>query len=178
MSKAHRGGTLADIGCHILDLVRYAAGEFRTLSCRMKSFDKGVRGNRWKGYSLDADDSFVATVEIEGGALGVVHATRWATGYRNSLRIRLFGDKGGILFDTDDGWERLKVCVDPFHTHRAIWNTVDAPGPRVTIQARFIRSIRSGRPEPPTFEDGLRSQAILDACARSAQESRPLRVRS
>lgn len=177
MSKKHRGGTLADIGCHVLDLVRYAVGDFRRVSCKMKCFDKGVRKNTWKGYKLDADDSFLATVEFDSGAIGVIHSTRWATGHSNSLRLRVFGDKGSLTLDTDVSWDTLQVCVDPFHARHAIWNTIKTGVPRVTIYSRFVRSIREGRPEPPTFEDGLKTQAYLEACVASNAAGKATTVR-
>jgi len=178
MSKKHRGGTLADIGCHILDCAAYAAGDIRRISCHVKSFDKGVPRNTWKGYRLDADDSFFVTAEFAAGAVAVIHATRWATGHNNSLRLRIFGDKGSLAIDTDVGWNVLQVCLDKYHSHHALWNTIPSGLPRVTIYERFIRSIRSGRAEPPTFEDGAKIQAYLDACRTSSSTGRPVTVRS
>jgi len=174
MSKKHRGGTLADIGCHILDFATYVAGDVVEVSCRLKSFDKGVPGNTWKGYVLDADDSFVASAEFSSGAIGVVHATRWAQGHLNTLRLRVFGDKGSLVVDTDAGWDKLRICVGDFHAKHTLWNTIDAAVPQVSVYSRFIRSIRTGKPEAPTFEDGLRVQRCLDACLRSAETGRPV----
>ena len=167
LSKKHGGGTLADIGCHILDFVRYAVGDIRRISCKMKRFDKGAPRNTCKGYKLDADDSFIASVEFASGGLGVIHATRWAAGCGNDLRLRIFGDKGSLAVDTQEDWDKLQVCVEPFHTRHTIWDAIDAGIPRVNIYQRFIRGIRAGRPEPPSFEDGLKVQRYLEACTAS-----------
>jgi len=177
MSKKHGGGTLADIGCHILDFTTYAAGDIREVSCQMKSFPKGVPRNMWRGYRLDADDSFFATVEFASGALGVVHATRWASGHHNALRLRIFGDKGGLVVDSEVGRDKVQVCVGDFHVRGALWNTVTATTPEESVYKRFIRSIRTGKPEAPTFADGLRVQAYLEACRKSAATGRPVNVR-
>ena len=47
-------------------------------------------------YDLDANDSFTMALDFTNGALGVVHASRWATGHLNELRLRIYGDRGGI----------------------------------------------------------------------------------
>lgn len=170
MSKKHGGGTLADIGCHIFDFTTYAAGDVAKLCCMMKSFGKGVSKNTHKGYKLDADDSFFANVEFKSGAVGVIHSTRWAQGHQNSLRLRVFGDKGSISIDTDNGRDKLNVCIGKFQRNNALWNTIPAGIQEESNYSRFIRSIRDGKQEAPTFRDGLRIQAILDACHRSADE--------
>ena len=102
LSRAHgSAGTLGDIGCHIYDLTAFLCGEISEISCRMTTFDKGIKGNRIGPYVLDANDSFVSTVKPAGGAMGTVHATRWATGHVNSLRVRVYGDKGAVEIDLD-----------------------------------------------------------------------------
>jgi predicted dehydrogenase len=177
MSRQHRGGTLADIGCHILDFTTHAAGEITSLQCAMKNFPKGVPRNTWKGYKLDADDSFFATAEFASGALGVIHATRWATGHFNCLRLRIFGDKGALAVDTEAGGDNLQVCIGEFQGRNKLWNTLPANLPETTIYGRFLRGIRSGKNEAPTFEDGARGRAYQDACIASAESGKPVRVR-
>jgi predicted dehydrogenase len=177
MSKKHSGGTLADIGCHILDFTTHAAGPVSSLYCAMKSFPKGVPRNTWKGYKLDADDSFFATVEFASGALGVIHASRWATGHSNCLRLRIFGDKGALVVDTEAGGDKLQVCIGDFHAHNRLWTTMPAGMPDTNNYARFLRAIRTGKPEVPTFEDGVRARAYQDACIESSESGKPVSVR-
>jgi predicted dehydrogenase len=177
MSKKHGGGTLADIGCHILDFATYAAGDIKKLNCTMKSFHKGVPNNTQKGFKLDADDSFFATAEFASGALGVIHATRWATGHANCLRLRVFGDRGALVVDSEVGNDKLRVCLEKFHARNLLWSELPAKAPDTPVIARFIRAIRTGKPESPTFEDGVRARAYQDACIASAETGKPVRVR-
>ncbi len=65
------------------------------LSCRLKTFDK-AEGGRIGEYTLDANDSATLQAELENGALGTISATRFASGHLNDLRLRLYGDKGGL----------------------------------------------------------------------------------
>jgi predicted dehydrogenase len=177
MSRKYSGGTLADIGCHIMDFATYVVGDIASLRCSMKSFPKGVPRNTCKGYKLDADDSFFATAEFASGALGVIHATRWATGHANCLRLRVFGDRGALVVDSETGNDKLRVCLEKFHARNLLWSELPAKAPDTPVIARFIRAIRTGKPESPTFEDGVRARAYQDACIASAETGRPVRVR-
>ena len=86
---------VGDIGIHILDFATFAAAsDIASLTSRVKTFHK-AEGDRIGDYKLDANDSFVMSVELANGALGVIHATRFATGNANEIRLRCYGDKGG-----------------------------------------------------------------------------------
>ena len=97
LSRSHgSNGVLGDVGIHILDFASYGAGlDIDHVFCRLKTFDKAP-GNRIGEYELDANDSFTMALDFSNGAFGVVHASRWATGHLNELRLRMYGDKGGI----------------------------------------------------------------------------------
>ena len=172
MSKAHGGGTLGDIGCHIIDLTTYVAGDVNRLAAQLKSYPKGVRGNRWKGYTLDADDSVFMQVEFANSALGVIHASRWASGHSNVLRLRVYGTEGALDFDTERGGDRLRVCIGDFAVRHQLWSDLEVGTPRRSIYERFVSGIRTGVQEAPTFADGLRVQRCLEACHTSDSAGR------
>jgi len=157
-------GTLGDIGVHILDLATYPIGEVASVQCRLKNFPK-ARGNRIGQYRLDANDSAVITLEMADGALGSVHTSRWATGYANTLQLRIFGDAGAIRLDLDKSYTQLEICRGR-DVNRNAWKTVTCP-PTPTIHQRFIGAIRSGRGGQPDFARGAAVQRILDACMAS-----------
>ena len=177
LSRNHGGGALNDIGCHVLDLVTYLVGPVREVSCHTQTFDKRMPRNTCRGYTLDADDSFVATTRFDCGAFGVVHASRWATGHSNDMRVRVFGDRGALCVETAAPDATLRVCLDRFHTRHKLWSTVPTDSHPLTIQQRFLLAIRNKRPQPPTFDDGAANQALLHACHRSALEAKTIRLR-
>jgi predicted dehydrogenase len=104
LSGAHGSrGVLGDLGIHILDLASYVADQDPvSVHCRLKAFGK-AEGDRIGPYGLDANDSFVMSLEFDGGALGVVHASRWATGYANAHKLAVFGTLGAleIFFESE-----------------------------------------------------------------------------
>ncbi len=152
LSKAHgSGGVLGDSGVHILDLATYAAGDIKRVDCRLKTFPK-AKGDKLKGYTLDANDSAVIGVELANGAIGTIHTSRWATGHANSLLLRIFGDEGAIVVDLDRSYSEVRVCRGK-DIHRLKWRTLRC---RRTpdIYHRFVSSIKAGENDQPDFARG------------------------
>jgi predicted dehydrogenase len=169
-------GTLGDIGCHIYDLAALLAGDIAEISCRMETFDKRIKGNRIGPYVLDANDSFVSTVTLAGGALGTVHATRWATGHMNSLRVRVYGDEGAVEVDLDRSYDQYRVSRGKSAIGKAQWKDVSCRK-TPTQYARFIAGIRAGKSDVSDFANGARVQAYLEASIGSDATRRPVKVR-
>jgi predicted dehydrogenase len=159
-TKHGSNGVLGDVGIHILDFVVFAAGsDVKATASHLKVFDKSP-GNRIGEYQLDANDSFLMMAELENGAAGVIHATRWATGHLNELRLRLHGDKGAVeVVHTPEG-STLRVCEGD-DVDKAIWRTVEVE-PVITNYQRFARAVRTGQPDEPGFDHAAKLQYVLD----------------
>jgi len=173
LSKKHgSNGTLGDIGIHILDFASYGAGrDIAHVFCRLKTFDK-AEGNRIGEYELDANDSFTMAVDFDNGALGVVHATRWATGHFNELRLRVYGEKGGVEVQHLHNGSRLRVCLGE-DVETGTWREVQAP-PVATNYERFAAAVRSGRTLEPSFRHAANLQKILDLATVTDRERREM----
>jgi predicted dehydrogenase len=174
LSKANGGlGVLGDLGVHILDFASYAAGDITRVNCRLKTFSE-LKGRRCGGYTLDANDSAVIAVELAKGAIGTVHASRWATGHGNSLLLRVFGDQGAIVVDLDKSYRELQICRGKDADERK-WRTMRCSR-TPDIHHRFLASIRTGRNDQPDFARGAAIQKILDACVVSDAKGGAVRV--
>ena len=151
---------LGDIGVHILDFAAYGAGsDFSNVFCRLQTFDK-AEGNKIGEYDLDANDSFAMTAQLENGALGVVHATRWATGHFNELRLRVYGEKGSVEVQHRHDWSKLFTCLgDDIET--GTWTEV-AVDPVPTNYQRFAEAVRAGKNLEPSFRHATNIQKVLD----------------
>lgn len=161
LSTAHgSNGVLGDIGIHILDFAAYGAGlEIDHIFGRLKTFDK-AEGGKIGDYTLDANDSFAMSVDFSNGALGVIHATRWAAGHLNDLRLRLYGDKGGleVLHTPKGSW--LKACIGE-DAETATWQEIDA-GSEPTNYERFAAAVKAGKNGEPDFRHAANLQKALD----------------
>jgi predicted dehydrogenase len=161
LSTAHgSNGVLGDIGIHILDFASYGAGlDIDHIFGRLKTFDK-AEGGKMGDYVLDANDSFTMSVDFSNGALGVIHATRWAAGHYNDLRLRIYGDKGGIEVLHTPAGSTLKVCIGE-DAQSAEWDEIDA-GEVPTNYMRFAEAVETGENGEPTFRHAANLQRALD----------------
>jgi len=178
LSQRHgSAGTLGDIGCHIYDLAAFLCGGIEEISCRLATFDKGVPGGRVGPYVLDANDSFVSTVRFHGGAVGTVHATRWATGQLNSLKVRVYGEEGAVDVDLDRSTTSFLVARPRAPRRLAEWKPVKAR-PSPTQYERFVSAVRRGSSDESDFANGAVVQAYLAASFASDRGRRPVKVRA
>ena len=163
LSKAHgSNGVLGDVGIHICDFAAYAANSgIRTLTSQLKTFSKAP-GDQIKDYVLDANDSVAMTAELECGALGVIHATRFASGHLNDLSLRIFGTKAGLQLTNSGSLGTLRMCSGR-DLETATWRDI-ALTPVETNYQRFARAVMVGESEmSPDFATAARLQAVIDA---------------
>lgn len=175
LSKKHgSNGTLGDIGIHILDFAAYGSGlDFDHIFARLKVFEKAP-GNKIGEYDLDANDSFTMVADFTNGALGVIHATRWATGHFNELRLRVYGEKGSVeVQHRHDGSELRAVLGDDAES--GTWKIIEVP-PVPTNYQRFVEAVRTGHTLEPSFRHAANLQRVLDLATLSDRERRELAV--
>lgn len=161
LSKKHgSNGTLGDIGIHILDFTTYGAGvDIASMSCRLQTFRK-VEGDRMGEYELDANDSFIMSVEFTNGAIGTIHSSRWASGHSNDQRLRVYGDKGGLELSHGHWGSLLRVCAGA-DVATSTWREIAAE-PVPTNYQRFVEAVRTGKQSEPSFRRAAQLQKVLD----------------
>jgi len=85
--RSGKAGAMGDIGTHAHHLVEYITGLKTTELCaELNTFVPG--------RLLDDDGSVL--LRFDNGAKGVLIATQIATGEENALKIRVYGEKGGL----------------------------------------------------------------------------------
>jgi len=166
-------GVLGDVGVHIIDFATMPVGPLRSVNARLKAFT-ALKGKKIGEYPLDANDSALMSVEFANGALGVIHTSRWATGYPNSLFLRLHGTKGALRIDLDKSRDTLEVSLGK-DIDKFLWKTIKVPETPTTYE-RFISAIRSGENGEPDFARGAEIQKALDACIESDKLGKAVRV--
>lgn len=86
-ARAGGGGAIGDIGTHGWNLAGFVTGQNpQSLSADLASFGAG--------RALD-DHAHILT-RYEGGMRGALLVSQVAVGHENGLRLRVYGDKGGI----------------------------------------------------------------------------------
>jgi predicted dehydrogenase len=176
LSSAHGSrGVLGDLGIHILDFAAYVAGQMPTsVHCRLKTFAK-AEGDRIGVYGLDANDSFILSLEFDGGALGVVHATRWAPGYANAQKLGIYGSKGALEIWFESEAMGLRLCAGA-DVDTQTWRTVECP-PVPSTYETFVDAVRRGETLEPSFRRATELQHVLDLAFESDRLGAALDVR-
>jgi predicted dehydrogenase len=174
LSTSHGSkGALGDVGVHIIDFATYPVGHISSVYCRLKAFRKAPR-DRVGEYVLDANDSAVLSIEFKNGALGTIHTTRWAGGHINRLYLKISGTKGSVEIDSERTTTGYRISVGR-DLDKGLWKDV-ATAPVPNMYKRFVTSILTRKQDQPDFSRGAEIQKTLDACFKSDEEQRPVRV--
>lgn len=92
-ARSGKAGAMGDIGTHAFNLAEY-------VSCLQVSELCADIRTVVEGRRLDDDGSVL--LRFENGASGVLIATQIASGEENNLRIRVYGEKGGVDWQQAD----------------------------------------------------------------------------
>lgn len=86
-AKSGISGCMGDIGTHAHNLAEFVSGQNVSEICAdLNTFVEGRR----------LDDDGAALLRFDGGASGVLMASQVCVGEENSLKIRIYGEKGGL----------------------------------------------------------------------------------
>ncbi len=134
---------------------------------------------------VTVDDACLVLGRLSGGALVSIEATRMATGRKNALVLELNGSEGSLRFDLErlnelevsersaplEGFTRRLVTQPSDPWVGQWWPPGHVLGWEHTFVHEFedlLAAIAAGSQAEPSFADGLRTQAVLDAVSRSS----------
>jgi predicted dehydrogenase len=172
-------GAMGDIGTHAFNLLEYVTG------LQVEKLCADIN-NVVPGRQLDDDGAVL--LRLSGGASGVLVATQIAAGEENNLRLRVYGEKGGLDWQQADNNTLLLKWLDrpaevlrtnaPYLSGLARHNARVPPGHpegyieafaniyrnfALTLQAELVGQTPS--PEDldyPGIEEGVRGMAFIE----------------
>lgn len=97
------GGCIGDIGTHAFSLAEFVADQPIQQLCAML-------GVHIAGRQLDDDASML--FKMAEGASGVLIASQVCAGEENPLKIRVYGDKGGLEWRQEEPSSLIHRCLD------------------------------------------------------------------
>ena len=110
-SKSGIAGSMGDIGTHAFNLAEYVSGLQTTKLCA--DINIVVEGRK-------LDDDGAVLLKYNNGASGVLIATQVAAGEENNVKVRVYGEKGGIEWKQEDANTLLVKWADrPVEVWRA-----------------------------------------------------------
>ncbi|MEL6240614.1 MAG: Gfo/Idh/MocA family oxidoreductase [Pseudomonadota bacterium] len=185
--RSGAGGSTGDIGTHAHNLARFITGlEVESLAADLDAFVPGRR----------VDDNGHVLLRFKGGAKGMLWCSQVAPGNENALRIRVYGETGGLEWAQEDP---NYLWHTPFGEPKRL---ITRNGAGAGAAAARISRVPPGHPEGylegfaniyteaadaivahrdggavdpdcvyPTIEDGLRGVEFIDACVRSSSRN-------
>jgi len=183
-AQSGAGGSTGDIGTHAFNLACFVTGlEVESLAADLQAFVPGRR----------VDDNAHVMLRFAGGARGMLWSSQVAPGNENALRIRVYGEKGGLEWAQEDP---NYLWHTPFgQPKRLLTRNGAGAGAAATRVSRIppghpegylegfatiyseaaaaILAARDGKPAPddiiyPSVRDGLKGVQFVDACVKSS----------
>lgn len=186
-ARSGAGGSTGDIGTHAHNLACFVSGlTVESLAADLQAFVSGRQ----------LDDNAHVLLRFQGGARGMLWSSQVAPGNENALRLRIYGEKGGLEWEQENP---NRLWFSPFGAPKQMISRNGAgageaaarmsrvpPGhPEGYLEgfaniyseaAEAIIAHRSGTPVAaevvyPTLQDGLRGMQFVDACVRSSERN-------
>ncbi len=189
------GGTLADLGPHIIDLSRHLCGELTSVTGRGQIAYPTHTSPDGRPWQTNADEAFYIIGQTREGAIGTLTVSKLTQGANDELHFSVYGERGALSFSLMDpnylyfydadapsgplggerGYTRIE-CVERYPAPANGFPTVKAPQGwlrgHIGCMAYFLSAIAEGRAPDPSFADGLYVQKILDAARESDRAGR------
>ncbi|MEX0771608.1 MAG: Gfo/Idh/MocA family oxidoreductase [Balneolales bacterium] len=188
-AKSGAGGAVGDIGTHAANLAEYVTSLDIDQLCGELNIT--VEGRR-------LDDDATALLKFSNGASGALVATQVATGEENDLKLRVYGEKGGLEWThTDPNTLLVKMLDQPVQIYRtgagylseaAVKNTrLPAGHPEGYLEAfaniytafnQAIQDYKAGNLKGidtydfPTVDEGVKGMAFIETMILSGKSTK------
>ena len=186
----HNGSRAVTDYAHVVDFLHDLGGEAVAVQATTAKLT---------GYGPDVEDAYVAALDLRGGGIGLLEATRVARGWKGRQVVELNGTLGSLWWDMEDlnrlhvfyaadeaagtGGFRDILVTQQDHPFIARWwppgHTVGWESSFVHEWHDFLAAVVADRPVPDhqaTFDDGYRAAVLCDAILASAGEGRRVRL--
>ncbi len=153
----------------------------------------GLSAAKAKGKGeVTVDDATLFLARFENGAVGTFEATRFAQGRKNGNRIEINGEKGSLvfafermneleLFSAEDpphlqGFRTILATEPSEHAYISAWwppgHIIGYEHTFINQAADILQAVAEDKPLQPDFADATKTQAVLDAVLKSAEEDK------
>ena len=183
------GGATLDIGVHLFHRVRFLCGNVKSISALARTFEplryrRDAKGNVSETVHSDADDAFMATFELENGAIGQASFSWAGHGPPTSLPegFAIYGSRGCIKGDTlyRDGRPSISVTAlfeqEATPAEREHWLPGGYTDSFAACFYDFIGAIRQRRKMEASGEEGLSDLATAFSILESSAAGRTVSV--
>ncbi len=181
-------GVTGDLLAHCIDTAMWLNGGIKDVSAMTETFIKDrVHQLTGKVQKVGIDDACLFHCHFENGSLGLFESTRYARGHKALYTFEINGEHASIRWDLHDlnrleyfdheddsmvrGWRSILVTDGDQPYMNKWW----VPGLGIGYEhsfvhqvADFLKSLETGQPCSPTFQDALETQKVCEAVINSA----------
>ncbi len=194
------GGPILDLGIHLFDAIRFVMGEVKEVVAYGDTLIK--KRPKCKDskelVDVDVEDWGIVQVQLEGSGYGTVEVSRVASLLEEETSFEIMGTRGSLCFDVKRPWIIEHYDQEANINRLSRYNANSDFGKQVCryypqgnmsmgwfINAQFAcllncyyNIIAEGVvfSETPTFDEGLKAQAIVEACYTSLQNQSRIQV--
>ncbi len=168
-------GSMADLGIHKIDLIKYLVGdEYEKAYSRMCTIDKTFED----GSPIEVDDNSVEILTFRNGAFGTV-TTSWTCYGTEFNQTNIFCEKGVLKLYSDPEYSLIIVRSDGREEKLAldrIQQNSDEQMASSGVIDEFVDAVLEKRPSILDAIDIIGSMKAVFACQRSAESGREEKV--
>ena len=185
-------GVTGDLLAHCIDTALWLNGSLTTVTAMTETFIKQRKHTlTGKVEPVGIDDASAFMGRFQNGSLALFEATRYARGHKALYTLEINGEHASARWDLHDlhrlqwfdhrdegrlrGWRSVHV-TDGDHPYMKQWWV---PGLQIGYEhtfihqfADFLQAAARGESAPPSFRDGLATDAVTDAVLKSAKSGR------
>jgi predicted dehydrogenase len=177
---------------HIVDFLRYLGNEAEAVQATAAKLTA-------TGVGVELEDAYVAAVDLRGGGIASLEASRVAWGWKGRQVVEFNGTEGSLWWDMEDlnrlhvfyptdeadrtGGFRDVLVSQPDHPFMDMWwppgHTVGWEHSFAHEWRDFLTAVIEDRPLPPeqaSFADGYQAAVLCDAIITAAMEKRRVTI--
>ena len=182
------GGVLPDLGSHLIDLMSFLCGRFRSVGGMEQIAFPTHKKSDGTVWNTNAEEAFFLRAQTEQGAYGTLTVSKISQGTNDDLSFEIYGENGSLRFSLMNpnwleyydasapanarGFTRIE-CVGRYP--EMIFPSPKAPagwlyGHLASMHA-FLTAVAEEKAFSPSLSDGVYVQYVMDAAYRSAKKN-------
>jgi predicted dehydrogenase len=184
------GGTLFDMGSHVLDMLYYLIGGYERVIASMQIAYPIRRDEKGNEHSVQVEDAAYIIADMKNGAKGTIQVSKIAAGSNDEFSVEIYGEQGSIKFNLMDpnwvwfydntardsglggykGFTKIE-SVQKYAPPGGGFPSSKLPGgwlrAHVHSMYSFLNCVYEGKPCTPDLNDGAYIQRVMQAAYES-----------
>jgi len=184
------GGLVMALVCHYIDLIHHWFGPIKSVHAELRTWEKTINDEQGNEHQATADDALALMLNLPNGGVIQIHISGQIKP-GSGARMELYGENGSIVLD---GINELRIAnatdqslqsseVTPTDYPEVVRHAAGPPSMAQTYRLSFglalyrlISAIKSGEHFKPDFEDGYKTNIVIDAIKQANQEQRIITI--